>query len=585
MDGNKKITGIVFAGIIALALTACRVQSTDYVGLYVDNLISVTDTTDPGVTPLNVEETNRSHAIKTTADSINQQEVEKLLQAISDSVQLLRHQMTEFQKQLAVMPDTIFTVEKPQKFQVPDSLQTLVDYKQLVQLKNDSIALMRNQITELKNFAGLTADTLNLTEEFVRQFKADSIHTNYLTNQLIQEKNDSMAMMRNQMSEFKKAVDLKVDTVYITMETVKLIKGDSIQTDYLTNQLLRGKNDTISKLRNQVIELKKTNLLKADTVYITKEIVTQLKGGSLQTDYETTRMLQTKNDTILALSKELTELRNSGIIRMDTIYVAREPVKSSVAESQQMDYLNQQLLRSKDEQIQSLQNQMNAMQNAASRTPQQAYVPREQSQAQPFSSQQTDQLSLQMFQAQNDTIQLLRSQLRNLQPVKRDSVIIEKVAGESSSDSIRELHDTLLLLKTRVLSLEGQNQQGKDTTALVNRIEIDAPFKETTDTTLIVAYYERGGIKPLEEETVLKQIKDLSNTKNVMKITLSGYTDSSGSEKVNKEITTKRLNYLSEKINLWISKEEIFFQNFGDVFASDKMISDERRIEIRILTK
>jgi hypothetical protein len=35
----------------------------------------------------------------------------------------------------------------------------------------------------------------------------------------------------------------------------------------------------------------------------------------------------------------------------------------------------------------------------------------------------------------------------------------------------------------------------------------------------------------------------------------------------------------------WIAKEKIFFQNFGDIFASDTIIDDERRVEIRIYTK
>lgn len=66
---------------------------------------------------------------------------------------------------------------------------------------------------------------------------------------------------------------------------------------------------------------------------------------------------------------------------------------------------------------------------------------------------------------------------------------------------------------------------------------------------------------------------------------LSCYTDRSGSAIINKEIANKRLNYASEKMTPWISKEKILFQNFGDVFSSEQMISDERRIEIRILTE
>ena len=83
----------------------------------------------------------------------------------------------------------------------------------------------------------------------------------------------------------------------------------------------------------------------------------------------------------------------------------------------------------------------------------------------------------------------------------------------------------------------------------------------------------------------MKQIKDLCSNKNVLKITLSGFTDSSGNEKINKAITNKRLTYLSENIIPWISEEKIYYQNFGDVFASDTVVNDERRIEIRIHTK
>ena len=71
----------------------------------------------------------------------------------------------------------------------------------------------------------------------------------------------------------------------------------------------------------------------------------------------------------------------------------------------------------------------------------------------------------------------------------------------------------------------------------------------------------------------------------MVKATLSGYTDSSGDEIINKEITNRRLNYLSEIIAPWIEKENIFFQNFGDTFASDIVIKEERRVEIRIYTK
>ncbi len=334
MDGNKKIRGIVIVSAITLALFSCRVQIPAYVGLYVDNSISYSDsTTYTGEVPLNIVDTTTvieagpksdlhpaKEMIMVSSDNVYQHEVKELLEGIADSVQLLRCQVFELQKQLAGIPDTSITGEKPQLFRQADSLHKEPDFKQLLQVKNDTIAMLRNQVNELKKYA-----------------------------------------------------ELKADTVYVTRETAG----------------------------------------------------------------------------------------------------------SPVAENQQNDQLSRQPMRSKDEQI----------------------------------------------------------------------------------------------------------MPGKDTTILARQDEKDEPLTGITDTTLFVAYYLWGEIKPIEEEKVLQQIEELFRNKVVAKVMLSGYTDSSGGEIINKEITNRRLNHLSEMIVPWIAKEKIFFQNFGDVFASDIVKEDERRVEIRIYTK
>lgn len=196
-----------------------------------------------------------------SSDSVYQHEVKSLLKWITDSVQPLRHQVFELQKQLAGIPDTCITRKKQQVFQKADSLQKEPDFKQLVQKKNDTITMLRNQVNELKKY-----------------------------------------------------------------------------TD-----------------------------LKADTVYIAKEIVTQFQGDSIQADHETIRLLKSKDDTILSLRKQVNELQSKGITKADTVYVIREKTGSSVAENQQNDQLILQLLRTKDEQINNLQNQVNSLQNASQR--------------------------------------------------------------------------------------------------------------------------------------------------------------------------------------------------------------------------
>lgn len=491
MDGNKKITGIVFAGIVTLAMSACKVQPSGYISLYVDNLVSVNDTTLPVIAPLYMEDTVMAHEadtasvieaespvvlrsaeeiFKTSSDSAFQHEFKILLKAITDSVKLLRHQMIDLQKQLTAMPGNSNTGVKSQEFQQPDSLQTEDDLKHLIQVKNDTIATLHNQVTELKKFAGLKAD-------------------------------------------------------------------------------------------------------------------------------ETTALLRSKNDTIIALRRRMNDLQNYDIVRADTTYVIRETAKLPLAENRQSEQLTLQLIKAKDEQIQLLQNQLNALQTTAARVPQQARITIEPTQTQPVGRQQTDHVTIQLLQAKNDTILFLRSQLDNLRlpTQKRDTIYIEKETKElqpkkelvvkQKTTDLQELKDTIRSLKTRVLSLEEQILPVMDTITPTMHDEKDVPYTAITDTTLLVAYYELGEIKPLEEESLLKQIKEQCSNKNVTKITLSGYTDSSGNEAINKKITNMRINYLSEKISPWIAKDKVYFQNFGDTFASDMVVKNERRIEIRMHTK
>ncbi|MFO7656877.1 MAG: hypothetical protein R6W78_07405 [Bacteroidales bacterium] len=513
MDGNKKVRGIVFTGIIALAITACKVHQPGYVSLYVDNSISVNDTIDRGEGPLDMVDTAMTHVIDKTAgieaeltdlsrpsaelfkissDTASQHEANELLKAITDSIQLLSRQIIELQNQQVFKPDTNLPGKIIHKVQQPDSLQPESELKQLIQVKDDTIAMLRNQVTILNNSAGL-----------------------------------------------------KADTVYITKEIVKLLKGDSIQADYETTRLLQAKNDTIAVLRNQVHELKDNSSIKTDTIYIFKETA-----------------------------------------------------KLPVAESRQSDLMILQLIKVKDEQIQMLQNQLNALQIAAATTPQQSQITWEPAKAQLPASPQTDHLTLQLLQTKNDTILFLRSQLYNLrlQSATKDTVIVENegkdiqpakelVFEQETSDLFQALQDTMQMLKNLVLSLEEQIIPAMDTTALSSHDKKDVPSPAITDTILLVAFYEMGEIKPLKEESILQQIKELCSNRNVTKIVLSGYTDSSGNELINKEITNTRLNYLLENIIPWIAKEKVFFQNFGDAFASDRVVIEERRIEIIIYTK
>jgi hypothetical protein len=322
-----------------------------------------------------------------------------------------------------------------------------------------------------------------------------------------------------------------------------MLFSDSIYPYEVKNQLKRIA-DSVQLLSHQMLELQK-QLAEIDNTSVTGEKLQQFRqADGSQNEADLKQLLQVKNDTITMLRNQLNELKKHTELKTDTVYVIRETTGSPVTENQQNDQLIQQLLRSKDEQINNLQNQLD---------------------------------QLQLLAQKRDTVYIEKE--------VKEELSLKEITGQQKETGFQSLHDTISLLKSRVLSLEEQIMPGKDTTIPERQDEKDEPLTGITDTTLFVAYYLRGKIKPIEEEKILQQIKELNRDKIVVKVTLSGYTDSSGDKIINKEITNRRLNYLSEMIVPWIAKEKIFFQNFGDIFASDTIIDDERRVEIRIYTK
>ncbi len=512
MDGNKKIRRIALAGIVLFALNACKVQAPRYVGLYTDNLTSVTDTISTDETQLvledvyapvmsdtaaitrsiSVDESQSEELFKITSDNNHQFQDKELHTAINYSVQKLRYQVMELQKQLLVKSDTTIENNNTTHDQQPrDTLQYLSDSTPQIEAKNDTIDMMLNHISELEKLAGL-----------------------------------------------------KSDTVFFTTEATKQFNEDTPQTGYLTSELFISQRDTINLLRQQVYELQNINKTQSDPAYANKTM-------------------------------------------------EESPSEYS---SRQSEPLSIQPTQSGGEQIRFQQNSARPTQNAISNTPVQNPNARTGLIVQPSLSLQAGHSSKELSESKDDTTKIVQSQNQNLQdqPVT-DTVFINKQTEKNDSsevhipdslntDTIQALQDTIQLLTDRLLSLEEEKYPYRDTLDTPIQTEESIVGNEIkTDTILIVANYRMGELKPLKEDYILRQIKEVLENKRAAKIILSGYTDSSGSKSVNKKMTALRLDYISEMIIPWIGKENIYFQNFGDAFASEKIIDDERRVEIRIL--
>ncbi len=262
-------------------------------------------------------------------------------------------------------------------------------------------------------------------------------------------------------------------------------------------------------------------------------------------------MIQAK-DHIGPSKNHINRPQNTDNIKPKPIYVARESTKATIAENLHHEFINQQQLNAKDEQIQRLQHQIDAIQNSNTRRPRQSFVFREKANGEPCVDEQSDQISLQLLQSQNQTIQRLKSQLRSLQlqPQDRTSAKSKKydqaiytadksVDKHTSHDANHKSQATSKLAKNRVSHKVLQTSLNKDATATA----------------------------------ILNQITEFNN-KKLINLNLSGLSNSSAKAKVNKEITHKRFNYLSEKIVPWISKENVFFQNFWDALSAVEVVSD-----------
>lgn len=409
---------------------------------------------------------------------------------------------------------------------------------------------------------------------------------------------DSVQLLRNQVAKLQKQFDKRKDSIYIEKKTSKPATGDSLQRGTDFRQMFQDKNDSISILRNQINEIEKLNGSKSDTMYMAKEIVKLISYDSIHSANQIIPRTQVQMDTVVENIIPQQKSQKTQFVKPATVSEEQKSIKNATAQNNEIDDLRAQQLKAKDQEIRMLQRQVQSLQNANARTPQQRYTTQQPvQQAVPISSQQSKEEEFRRIQAQQDTIHLLKQQLRQLQPQQsqQDTVIIEKntqqprqtsnLSGDQQASELSSnLQDTLQVLKSRLLSLEEQSLRIQDAPSTEQQTERVVAVTEKVDTTLIVAYYGRNQIKPLEQESILNQVKELSK-KQVLRTTLSGFTDSTGDEAINEQITTSRINFLSEMIYPWIPKEKVFFQNFGQTFASERMVSYERRIEIEILTQ
>lgn len=364
------------------------------------------------------------------------------------------------------------------------------------------------------------------------------------------------------------------------------IKLDSIQN------ILRGHIDSVhSKQATQRVHPSDSQTVnKPDTVFIDRPIPATEETAPKEENEER----QAKNDTILILKTQLKNSANT-IYKTDTIYRERSiPASNETTNKQESVTSIRKEVTAKNDTIQRLKAQLNAKPMPPAKTDTvNAKRPFTVANITNLKEENTNTTSKELA-AKNDTIQLLRVQL-NANPKalsKTDTVYVERPLSaaldeapvQENADALREELDA----KTeRITQLESQLKAQQKWVVPTNSGLSEEKSKNFLilgiDTFLLTAFYELGVAIPKNQ--VLDSLKGILKTKEVLRVELSGYTDSSGDPKFNKQLTRARLDFISSEISSGELKDKIYFQNFGESFASEKSIAEERKIEINIITK
>jgi outer membrane protein OmpA-like peptidoglycan-associated protein len=207
-------------------------------------------------------------------------------------------------------------------------------------------------------------------------------------------------------------------------------------------------------------------------------------------------------------------------------------------------------------------------------------------------SEKDDSKAQTLIAAQNDTINRLKNQLKSQNPT--DSLKIQKslttvpfIVQNRSIDSVANQNpmvrnDSIQGLKKNLVAAPKVIQFTTVDTVFVEKKVTEIQLK-TIEPLTFITFYDLGKTEP--NNNVLDEIIPILKAENVIKVELSGFTDSTGNAAFNKQLTDKRLNFVQSTIKQFVPIKNIFVQNFGQTFASQKSLNDDRKVEIRIYLK
>lgn len=198
------------------------------------------------------------------------------------------------------------------------------------------------------------------------------------------------------------------------------------------------------------------------------------------------------------------------------------------------------------------------------------------------SSEKTPQTKTTTASVQNEKMKASTAtpviQARTMEETTPKQSIVQGLTVTPSTRRAETLTQATMTQEKMQTESRQQNNQTRDTMYVEK--PTPAVFTEPNLPMVLTAYYQIGQTQPNNE--VVSMLEEVLKNNKILKVEISGYTDSTGNATVNRRITNTRINYIYNKITPLVPMDKIYIQNFGQNFASIMRVDEERRVEIRL---
>ncbi len=155
------------------------------------------------------------------------------------------------------------------------------------------------------------------------------------------------------------------------------------------------------------------------------------------------------------------------------------------------------------------------------------------------------------------------------------------VSSPETDKQLKSLRDSLGLILATLQELKSAIQNNPDYDTFDENIISEDGYNVIN----LVAYYGINKKIAKNINKVVDQIKDI-DIERLEKVYLNGYTDGSGSFKVNHDITNQRIAKLHGLLlKLGVSNDFIYINNYANRYASKTVSASERRVEIKFIMR